>query len=69
MSFIRRQQIRIAIRLLAWQYHRSNMILPPYKELESQAGQLVKDAHRIARERGKNVMSIVKEMVADMIKR
>jgi hypothetical protein len=69
MGFIRRQQIRIAIRLLAWQYHRSNMGLPPYKELESQAGQLVKDAHRIARERGKNVMSIIKEMVADVMKR
>lgn len=69
MGFIRRQQIRIAIRLLAWQYHKANMILPPYKELERQAGQLVKDAHRIARERGKNVMSIVKDMVGDMMKR
>ena len=38
------------------------------KELEKQAARFVEDAHRIARERGRNVISILKEMVNDIKK-
>jgi hypothetical protein len=65
-GFVRRQEERLAIRLLAWQYQRMNLPLPNMRELELQAGKLVDDAHRIARERGRNVMSIIKELIADI---
>jgi hypothetical protein len=65
-GFIRRQEERLAIRLLAWQYQRMNLPIPVMSELEAQAAKLVSDAHRIAGERGRNVMSIIKEMVAEI---
>jgi hypothetical protein len=43
-----------------------NISVPAIEELEHQAANLVEDAHRIARERGRNVMSILKEMIADI---
>ena len=66
MGFIRQQEERLAIRLLIWQYQRMNVFVPAIEELEQQAANLVEDAHRIARERGRNVMSILKEMIADI---
>ncbi len=65
-SFVRRQEERLAIRLLTWQYQRMNLPVPVIGELERQAAKIVDDAHRIARERGRNVMSIIKEMVANI---
>jgi hypothetical protein len=40
--------------------------MPARIELERHAYRIVEDAHRIARERGRNVMSIIKEMIADL---
>jgi len=68
MGILRRQEKRLAVRLLSWQYNRMNLSLPAIEELERQADKLVDDAHRIARERGRNVMSIIKEMIADIKK-
>ncbi len=45
-----------------------NMAVPPESELEKQAGRIVDDAHRIARERGSNVLSILKELAGSYIK-
>lgn len=64
-GFIRHQEERLAIRLLAWQYQKKNLQVPVIEELQQQASKLVDDAHRIARERGRNVMSILKEMISD----
>jgi hypothetical protein len=58
----------MAVRLLSWQYQRLNIEVPPEKELQLRAEQLVEDAHRIARERGRNVLSILKEMVQNIKK-
>jgi hypothetical protein len=69
MGFFRKQQERMAIRLLAWQYQRMNAEIPPVDQLEAQAVKLVDDAHRIARERGKNVLEILKDLVEDIKKR
>lgn len=66
MGFVKNQQINAAKRLLAWQIERSGRPLPEPELLERQARQLVNDAHRIARERGGNVLSILKEMAASM---
>ncbi len=65
MGFIRRQEERLAIRLLTWQYQKMDLPVPVIEELQRQASKLVDDAHRIARERGRNVMSILKEMISD----
>ena len=68
LGFIRQQERKVALRLLAWQYQRQKLPLPPMVELENQAGRLVDDAHQIARERGQNVITIIKELVADIRK-
>jgi hypothetical protein len=64
MGFLKNQQVNVAIRLLAWQYERNRQPLPERELLERHARQLVDDAHRIARERGVNVLAILKQMVA-----
>lgn len=69
MGFIRQQEEKLAVRLLKWQYERSNLKIPAEREIRVKAGQIVDDAHRIARERGKNVLSIIKEMVAEVMKK
>ena len=66
MSFIRQQEKRLAVRLLIWQYQRMNIPVPATEDLQQQAARLVEDAHRIARERGRNVISILKEMIGDL---
>ncbi|MGA6926187.1 MAG: hypothetical protein WBY88_10935 [Desulfosarcina sp.] len=68
MGFIKKQQINAAMRLLAWQYERNGQPLPESALLERHARQLVDDAHRIARERGGNVLAILKEMAASVRK-
>jgi hypothetical protein len=69
MGFIRQQEEKLALRLLTWHYQRINIALPDDAELESKASKLVDDAHRIARERGRNVMTIMKELVEDLKKK
>jgi hypothetical protein len=68
VGFIRQQEERLAVRLLIWQYQRMNIPVPAMDELEKQAARFVEDAHRIAHERGRNVMSILKEMINDIKK-
>jgi len=43
-----------------------NITVPAMTELERQASKLVEDAHKIARERGRNVISIMKDLVEDL---
>jgi len=69
MGFIRRQEIQLAIKFLVWQYQKANIPIPEHSDLEQQAGQIVDDAHRIARERGSNVLSIIKELASDLKKK
>jgi hypothetical protein len=69
MGFIRRQEIQLAIKFLVWQYQKTNIPVPEHSALEQQAGKIVDDAHRIARERGSNVLSIIKELASDLKKK
>lgn len=69
MGFIRQQEEKLAVRLLTWQYQRMKIEQPDQVELEKRASKLVDDAHRIARERGRNVMTIMKELVQDLKKK
>jgi hypothetical protein len=66
IDFVKRQEERLALRLLKWHYQRNNIPKPPEKELEIRSVQLVEDAHRIARERGKNMLSILKELIENL---
>ena len=68
IGFIRQQEQKLAMRLLAWHYEKNAIVLPPPSELRQQADRLVEDAHKIARERGRNVMSIMKDLVAGIKK-
>lgn len=69
MGFIRSQEEKMALRLLAWQYQRLNQPLPDVQELRGQATRIVDEAHEIACRRGSNIVSIMKELVADIRKR
>ena len=68
MGFIKQQERKLALRLLAWHYQRNNMATPSVGQLREQANRVVDDAHRIARERGSNVLAIIKELIADIRK-
>ena len=68
MGFIRRQEIQIAIKFLVWQYQKANLPVPEHSALERHAGKIIDEAHRIARERGGNVLSIIKELAAGIKK-
>lgn len=69
MGFLRSQQEAMALRFLTWQYQKNQVPLPPETELKRQAENLVADAHRIARERGQNVLAIIKEMAQEIRKK
>jgi hypothetical protein len=68
MGFIRRQEERMAIQFLTWKYQKMNLEVPADSELQKHAGKIIDDAHRIARERGSNVISIIKELVKNYFK-
>ena len=68
MGFIRRQEERMTIQFLVWKYKKLNMALPPDSELQKQASKIVDDAHRVARERGSNVLAIIKETIGKYTK-
>lgn len=68
MGFIRQQEERLAARFLSWQYEKLKKPVPAQTELASQAAQIVEEAHRIGRERGRNVVAIIKDLIADIKK-
>ena len=68
MGFFRQQEERLAIRFLTWQYQKLEKPVPGDAELKLQAAKIVQEAHRIARERGHNVIAIIKDLVNDIKK-
>lgn len=69
MGFFRDQEEKLAMRLIVWQYEKTGVPLPPADTLRRMGKTLVADAHRIARQRGQNVVGIVKELAADLMKK
>jgi len=69
MGFIRDQEKRMIVGLLTAKYQKKNLPVPDISELNRQAARIVDEAHGIARERGKNVLSIVKDMVKEIRKK
>lgn len=68
MGFIRQQEEKLAMRFLSWQYEKLEQPVPGDAELQQQAARIVSEAHDIARKRGRNVMAIVKDLIADIKK-
>jgi len=68
MGFFRQQEERLAIRFLSWQYQKWGKPVPEEAELKLLAVKIVDDAHRIARQSGQNVISIMKELIGDLKK-
>ena len=66
MGFIRQQEEKLATRFLNWQYQKLNAPVPDDAELARQAAKIVDEAHRIARQRGSNVVSIMKDLISDL---
>ena len=68
MGFIRRQEEKLAARLIVW--HQEKHGLPPLSpgDLARKSATLVDQAHRIGRRRGQNLVTIMKETVADVLK-
>ena len=69
MGFLRLQEEKLAFMFLQWKYQKMNIPLPSPQQLRQQAAQIVDDAHRIAKERGQNVMTIIKELVEEIKKK
>ena len=68
MSFFRQQEEKLAMRFLSWQYQKLDVPVPDDAELARQAVKIVEEAHQIARERGRNVVSIMKDLIAELKK-
>jgi hypothetical protein len=68
MGFFRQQEERLAVRFLSWQYQKLEKPIPQEAELKRQAAKIVDEAHRIGRERGRNVVAIIKELISDVKK-
>ena len=66
MGFLRKQEEKIALRLLTWQYGKKGADLPAFSDLQNQAAMVVDQAHRIAKKRGRNVIAIIKELAGDV---
>ena len=66
MGFIRQQEEKLAMRFLSWQYQKLDMPVPDDATLVRQAAKIVEEAHQIARQRGSNVVSIMKDLISDL---
>jgi len=62
MGFIKKQEEKFALKLLEWRYKQQEQQLPEKSVLKQQAADVVSQAHSIAKQRGGNVMAILKDM-------
>ena len=69
MGFIRQQEEKLAVRFLRWQYEKQKLPSPPEGEIGCLAAHIVDEAHRIARERGGNLLDIMKELVQEFFRK
>ena len=69
MGFLRRREEALALRLLRWHLACEGRTPPAEEELRRHAARIVEEAHRIGRERGGNLVDILKELVRGMLPR
>ncbi len=68
-GFFRNQEEKLALKLLQWKYQRAGIRIEDQVVLQKQAERIVDDAHRIGRERGQNVLEIIKDLVEEIKKK
>ena len=68
MGFFRKQEEQMALRVLRWHYSKFDQAEPDEDLLQRKSSEVVDEAHRIAAQRGRNVLVILKEMLADIKK-
>lgn len=68
-GFIRLQEEKVARKLLLWQYQKKGIMPPSGSDLDRRVCRLVDEAHRIGADRGRNVLSILKELVDASLKK
>lgn len=64
MGLIRKQEEKFALKLLEWRYKQQQMPVPEKDVLRQHAADIVSQAHAIARQRGGNVIAILKDMIS-----
>jgi len=64
MIFIQKQEERFALKLLEWRYKQQQLPVPDKERLQQHAADIVSEAHKIARQRGGNVITILKDMIS-----
>ena len=69
MGFFRQQEENLAMRFLTWQYQKLKAPVPDDAELARQAAKIVDEAHQIARQRGRNVIAIMKDLISDLTRK
>jgi hypothetical protein len=69
MGFLRRQEEQMVVRVLRSRYAAQGVTEPAGDELRRKAVEIVDEAHRILRRRGGNLVDIVKDLVADWVKK
>ncbi|HSO61256.1 MAG TPA: hypothetical protein VLR50_09505 [Desulfobacterales bacterium] len=69
MGFIRNQEEKLTAKFLRWQYEKQKLPLPTEADLMTQTARIVDEAHRIARERGGNLLMIMKELVRGFLEK
>jgi hypothetical protein len=69
MGFFRNQEENLAARFLRWQYDKQKLPVPAEAELKEHAARIVGEAHRIGRERGGNLLGIMKDLADDFFKK
>ncbi len=67
IGFFRKQQERLAEHFIRRQYEKKGLAPPDDITLSLQAAQMVAEAHHIAKKRGQNVLTILKELADDLI--
>ena len=65
-GIIRQQEKAFARKLLVWKYENAKAPLPDAAALDRHAEQVVDEAHRIAKQRGGNLMEILKDLARDI---
>ncbi len=68
-GLVRKQEIALTKKLLAWKYEKSGMALPDENAISAYSVKIVDDAHILSKKTGGNVLEILKDAVKDIKKK
>lgn len=69
LGFVRKQEVAFAKKLLIWKYEKAGLALPEDEIISAHAEKVVEDAHRIAKQSGRNLLEIIKNTAKDFKKK